>query len=103
MAELKGESKLTMQPSMLTSLHTQNHILQHKPSPLLLMLHTLNYTSLLIRPNIPPKHMSSSKKHIKEWLSVSRHNSIVVIPADDVHPKKHKDMLEVHHLELKVA
>ncbi len=103
MAELKGGSKLTIQPGMLTSLHTQNRILQHEPPCSLLVLHLPNHTSLLIGPNIPPKHASSSKKHVREWLSVSGHDSIIVVPTDDIHPKKHKDVLEVHRLELKVV
>ena len=102
MAEPKGGSKLTIQPSMLTSLHAWNRILQHKPLCLLLALHLPNHASLLIGPNILPEHVSSSKKHVREWLSMSGHNSIVVT-TDNVRPKKHKDMLEVHCLKLKVA
>ncbi len=103
MAEPKGGSKLTIQPGTLTSLHAQIHILQHKPSCSLLALCLPNHASLLVGPNIPPEHASSSKKHVREWLSASGHNSIVVVPTDDVRPEKHKDMLEVHHLKLKVV
>ena len=103
MAEPKGGSKLTIQPSMLTSLHAWNRILQHKPLCLLLALHLPNHASLLIGPNILPEHVSSSKKHVRERLSTSGHNSVMVVPTDDVRPEKRKDVLEVHRLELKVA